>query len=55
MCLGSLWPLAVYKQRFKKEVVKKKIATVKHQGQTLKGIILDPSHGTAIGVVELSS
>ena len=55
MCLGNLWPLPVYKARFKKEVDKNKIATIKHQGQTLRGVILDPSYGTAIGVVELSS
>ena len=54
-CLGNLWPLPVYKARFKKEAEKKKIASVKHQGQVLKGVILDPSYGKAIGVIELAS
>ena len=55
MCLGNLWPSSVYKAHFKREAEKRKIATVRHQGQILRGVILDPSHGLAIGVVELTS
>ena len=55
MCLGNLWQSSVYKAHFKREAEKRKIATVRHQGQILRGVILDPSHGLAIGVVELTS
>jgi len=55
MCLGNLWPLSVYRAHFKKDANKKNVVTVRHQGRVLRGVILDPSHGLAIGVTELST
>lgn len=53
MIMGYFWPVDVLKRERKE--VPKKLTTINFNGKTLRGTILDASHGTPIGVVEMES
>ena len=53
MVMGYFWPLDVLKREGKP--IPKSLTTMKFNGKSLKGAVLDPSHGTPIGVIEMES
>lgn len=53
MVMGYFWPTEVMKREGK--TVPKQLTTIKYNGKSYKGAILDPSHGTPIGVIEMES
>lgn len=53
MVMGYFWPLDVLKREGKP--IPKSVTTMKFNGKSLKGAVLDPSHGTPIGVIEMES
>ena len=53
MIMGYFWPLDVLKRENKP--IPKTLTTITYNGKNLKGVILDASHGTPIGVIEMES
>ena len=53
MVMGYFWPVDVLKREGKP--LPKTLSTIKYNGKNLRGAILDPSHGTPIGVIEMES
>ena len=53
MVMGYFWPVDVLK-REKKEIPKT-LTTISYNGRSLRGTILDSSHGVPIGVIEMES
>ena len=52
--LGNCWPIQVYIKKFESKPNKKDIVQISHAGRWHNGVVLDPSFGTAIGVIELT-
>ena len=46
--MGNMWPCGAYAAKLKQDPYPKIVAD-KHMGHAYKGIILDPSYGTAMG------
>ena len=53
MVMGYFWPLDVLKREGKPKP--KKTTTINFNGKTLRGTILDSSHGTPVGVIAMES
>ena len=53
--LGYLWPVAIYQKVKGQPPPRKAVCTVAHHGKMVRGIILDESHGTPIGVLKIES
>ena len=51
--LGILWPVKVYKQHFKTDPPKGSIKSIVHNGQPVRGVIMEAEHGTPIGSITL--
>jgi hypothetical protein len=52
---GYLWPRHVYFRVKGKRPAATQLTTVEHQGQKVSGVLLDDTHGTPVGVIEVSS
>jgi hypothetical protein len=53
--LGYLWPVSVWKKHKPGETLPKKaVQTHVVDGQRVRGVILDASHGTPLGVIHIA-
>jgi hypothetical protein len=53
--LGWFWPEDLYFKHKKEKPNKKAVTTLSHQGKTLRGVLLDETHGMPAGVIEVTS
>lgn len=53
MVMGFFWPLDILKREGKR--IPKTLTSIKYNGKTFKGAVLDSSHGTPAGVIEMES
>ena len=56
--LGNFWPLDLYERLKEKDLGKAgphDIAVILYKGQKLRGLVLEPCHGTAIGVIRVTN
>ena len=53
MIMGYFWPVDVLRRE--KKDIPRSLTTIKYNGKSLKGSILDASHGTPIGVIEMEN
>lgn len=53
MVLGYFWPVDVLRRENKE--VPKNLTSITYNGRNIKGAVLDPSHGTPIGVIEMEN
>lgn len=53
MIMGYFWPVDVLKREGKP--LPKSLTSMRYNGKTYKGTVLDASHGTPIGVIEMET
>ena len=54
LCLGNLWPTAVFETWFEYTPVKSSLVKISHNGRCVTGTVLEPSYGMQIGVIKLT-
>ena len=54
MLLGIPWPCDVYKKHLGEDAPRELVKTYTHNGQNVRGVLREPSHGQPIGCIQLT-